>query len=1339
MLGMHPIAAYFGTDPDLSDPSIAAKYVTMLADTKAKGLGLHIMLCKPGSKEPYDVRTTREKDADQKEWEQFRKDQIARGQQPHSKEKHPGGMYVATNNVKRLQKYLKAAYKTIHNAREELTLLTTRDEIATALAPGGDTSAVSPERLSELRSIHSQVADEVAEIEETKPRKNTTRYNRMQALRPLAEMKPLDDHDRARVLSLQKQLEFPHPNLAVSVGPSNVVVVDCDTTAEVQAFQKWAAKMSGDDTWLRTRPTVSSPGVLREGSWRHKDGGHYWFLLPRPDEPEDAEQAPVGDDSVDTRRVLHPTAFTGQVQAPKKMEPIPEKIATRLSIADPDDPEVKFSVFVNGSYVLIPPSVRPEGPYRASGPSHEMPEWLYDYILADGHRRAEEAEARRQWREGRGALPESVAEDIQNWYNQVSWGELLIPFGWNETGTDSCGCPIWQRPGGASYKSATAHQPGCSQHRGSVDPPIHFWTSEPGPEITAKLLSLGISPSAGSGSLSKLQLAAALHFDGDDGQAMRFALGDGYTGLKVSYEITEMYPGLVTVNTVVERANDDDDDEDSDFELLSLPTARPEDEQYLAPAQQQALPQPDPSPQQPPTQQQQQPTPQWNAPEEQYPGSPQPAPMSSDPWGATSYTDGSAGHPATAGEWPAPPGGPSAPGPSPAATQSGIGQPQAPTGQPTSFGQPDPAIDSGGFGQPQIGAPSPAGAFGHPQPDPAPISGGVPHLPPPAVSPFGSPMSDQPQLDRPAVHPEKAGQPMQGSVPGSGYVGQSPQPPGTGPQASSSFGQTGTPPASAFSLFPGVDDYADTTGGGADEDDGNDGPTLGALKEEPYFFKHHNLAQTAPAFQSLDQLMATRDPVKFILKQGRNGMIQDRALTVVAGPSNAGKSAVLLDILCTMAAEKTEEDGKFGVWMNAMTKRRNILYIAGEGIDGIVNRVAAWEHFHQRSVRQHMSFTSEAFLFDSPEPAWQDLAARVIAGSYQVVVFDTMATMMTGLEENSNDDMGKVMSWLHRFVEKTQAAVILVHHTGKSAENLSPRGASALTGAIASQLLVQKREVEDLDRATQERYDRDGITPIRVSVTKQKDSGYADPLDLTLVRVPVPHRPGLSTTDDFDQDYGYQTVLVGDSTGTIPTRTSAPPVVATPTTPKGYVSDTKDLAARIVARVVNVGSGPEAMRQSSELAKSRLQKYVAEQQVRDGLDAIPPTAFGYEFANAITLAINSGAIREDGTMLHPAVDSYMRRDREKTMEVLLTRVNGASADDVKEAQAAENAVAAFTEATAGHADEDTPSPASGSDAPAGGEHPHPEQDAGHAPATEDGAQDDFQQYEDDVELPEEDE
>src|SRR5699024_3549732 len=107
--------------------------------------------------------------------------------------------------------------------------------------------------------------------------------------------------------------------------------------------------------------------------------------------------------------------------------------------------------------------------------------------------------------------------------------------------TDSCGCPIWGRPGGASRKSVTAHQRGCTSqlYGGSEDPPLVIWTDNPGPELEA---ARAMTRSGGR-AVSKAQVASAMYFDGDMGRTFTAIVGDNLpwtTGPQV------YFPGGVT-------------------------------------------------------------------------------------------------------------------------------------------------------------------------------------------------------------------------------------------------------------------------------------------------------------------------------------------------------------------------------------------------------------------------------------------------------------------------------------------------------------------------------------------------------------------------------------------------------------------------------------------------------------------------------------------------------------------------------------------------------------------------------------------------------------------------
>lgn len=263
-------------------------------------------------------------------------------------------------------------------------------------------------------------------------------------------------------------------NIGLEVGASRLLVVDADTEAEVASFTELWAQMEEVPELAHAAPTVRSPGVLRENVegeevWTHKGGGHFWFLLPE------------GVNFAET-----PTSA-------------PLKIGAH---------GVKASLMFRNQLVLVPPSVRDEGPYVMASDIQPAPEWLVDELHAHIARHALRAEHQRE-----AALSGDGDDRINTWTVNTSWDDILTPYGWTTSGrTDRCGCEIWTRPGDwSSPKSATAHEPGCGQFdvTGAF---LHLWTDSPPEEL------------AGRKDWSKLQVVAAYSHGGHHGDAMR-ALG----------------------------------------------------------------------------------------------------------------------------------------------------------------------------------------------------------------------------------------------------------------------------------------------------------------------------------------------------------------------------------------------------------------------------------------------------------------------------------------------------------------------------------------------------------------------------------------------------------------------------------------------------------------------------------------------------------------------------------------------------------------------------------------------------------------------------------------------
>lgn len=256
----------------------------------------------------------------------------------------------------------------------------------------------------------------------------------------------LTPEDKQHVRALVARLEKRHGtvNLGIKLGASRVVVVDVDTAAEEHAFKGWLAAHGA----LGAQMTVRSPGQFQDASaaggeprWVHKDGGHYWFEVPA------GVELPT-DHGAGVLKIAHGNSA--------------------------------FTVMWANRQVLIPPSSRPEGAYVFTGaPIVALPAALLDAIVEDSALRANTAVLRLA------ELDERVSDGpstVDEWDARTPWSDLLEPDGWIDTGKiDNCGCPIWTAPGEhASYKSATAHDPGCARFDTATGwGPLHVWTDSP--------------------------------------------------------------------------------------------------------------------------------------------------------------------------------------------------------------------------------------------------------------------------------------------------------------------------------------------------------------------------------------------------------------------------------------------------------------------------------------------------------------------------------------------------------------------------------------------------------------------------------------------------------------------------------------------------------------------------------------------------------------------------------------------------------------------------------------------------------------------------------------------
>jgi hypothetical protein len=248
-----------------------------------------------------------------------------------------------------------------------------------------------------------------------------------------------------------------------------LVLVDCDTAEQRDAF------LGEFVDGAAVSYTVTSPGACdaETGEWTHRNGGHFYFVN---------EGAPLAG----------PT--------------------NKGTITAPGD----WALSTHKRYVLIPPSVRPEGEYLVTGEAYSLTDDMraaFTALIAD-KRSSTGASTHRERRS-----PGGEADPIDTWCAETSWADLLSPEGWfhPEGRVDTCGCEVWTAPGvHADPKSATAHDEDCTLPRSGDYPPynrnLYVWTDNPPPELVSKK------------TYSKLDFVAFMDHGGDRSAAMR-ALG----------------------------------------------------------------------------------------------------------------------------------------------------------------------------------------------------------------------------------------------------------------------------------------------------------------------------------------------------------------------------------------------------------------------------------------------------------------------------------------------------------------------------------------------------------------------------------------------------------------------------------------------------------------------------------------------------------------------------------------------------------------------------------------------------------------------------------------------
>ena len=164
--------------------------------------------------------------------------------------------------------------------------------------------------------------------------------------------------------------------------------------------------------------------------------------------------------------------------------------------------------------------------------------------------------------------------------------------------------------------------------------------------------------------------------------------------------------------------------------------------------------------------------------------------------------------------------------------------------------------------------------------------------------------------------------------------------------------------------------------------------------------------------------LASLPPVKPLIE----GILSLRAAVVLFGPTGAGKTFVALAWACCIGTGLN--------WLGHPVTRHKVLYVIGEGANGLDVRISAWEYAWQMKV------TDEDVIFSvkpdslTDRTVWAEITAEAIALGVQVVMLDTFSSLAPDADETKDaPTFTRRLSDLAAAIDGTAMAV---HHPGWS-------------------------------------------------------------------------------------------------------------------------------------------------------------------------------------------------------------------------------------------------------------------------------------------------------------------
>jgi hypothetical protein len=226
-----------------------------------------------------------------------------------------------------------------------------------------------------------------------------------------------------------------------------------------------------------------------------------------------------------------------------------------------------------------------------------------------------------------------------------------------------------------------------------------------------------------------------------------------------------------------------------------------------------------------------------------------------------------------------------------------------------------------------------------------------------------------------------------------------------------------------------------------------------------------------------DEIQPTLDTSDFV-----EDLLCENQFSVIYGESNCGKTFFMLDLAMHVALGRP--------WRGKAVEQGAVIYAALEGGHGTRNRIVAFKNYFDIKESIPLAVIPSSINFLDPDGDILTLVAAIAKahirlGKVRLVVIDTLARAISGGDENSSVDMGRLVSNADYIRSVTGAHIAFIHHSGKDAVK-GARGHSSLRAAVDTEIEISRVDTD---------------SPSQIKIVKQREMEMIEDMAFRLERV----------------------------------------------------------------------------------------------------------------------------------------------------------------------------------------------------------------------------------------------